>query len=203
MKFKIEVTRVGYANHLFEVEADSKEEADAKALEAADNHIFDNEHYSETLLTNSFENEILIVVEGGVVGEVFATHPAEISVVLRDYDVDGAENDYIERGELHKEDDNNDTYREVNVTPVHYDFLITKPFKNPVKENDEGNPSIEPITLQDFIEVMGSSNVIDGLIKASKKELSSVKGDDPELENRIKKEIEMFEKVLNFLDNGE
>lgn len=47
MKKEIEVCRIGYAAHTFSVEGDTEEELREKALEMADNHVFDKEHHSE------------------------------------------------------------------------------------------------------------------------------------------------------------
>jgi len=46
MKYKVNVTRIGYANLDIEVEASSLEEAEEKALDEAGNHLF-TEHHSE------------------------------------------------------------------------------------------------------------------------------------------------------------
>jgi hypothetical protein len=46
MKYKVNVTRIGYANLDIEVEADNPEDAERKALDTAGNHLF-SEHHSE------------------------------------------------------------------------------------------------------------------------------------------------------------
>jgi hypothetical protein len=46
MRYKVSVTRIGYANLEVEVEAENPEDAERKALDTAGNHLF-SEHSSE------------------------------------------------------------------------------------------------------------------------------------------------------------
>ena len=48
--FRIEVTRIGYASRVIEVEATTQDDAERIALETAGNHEF-TEHYAEYQLT--------------------------------------------------------------------------------------------------------------------------------------------------------
>lgn len=54
--FSVEVTRIGYATKEIEVNADTQEEANAKALDEAGNHTFD-EQASDYELTNEPNRE--------------------------------------------------------------------------------------------------------------------------------------------------
>lgn len=54
--FNVAVTRIGYATKDFEVEADTQEEANEKALEAAGNHEF-NEKESDYALADELNRE--------------------------------------------------------------------------------------------------------------------------------------------------
>ena len=57
MKFRIEVVRIGYATKVIEVEAGSKEEAQANVLDVAGNESF-NEHASEYRLVGDIDDSV-------------------------------------------------------------------------------------------------------------------------------------------------
>lgn len=54
-KFKVDIVRISYSNKTIEVEADTQEEANNKALDEAGNHLFDEKN-AEYQLENSAPN---------------------------------------------------------------------------------------------------------------------------------------------------
>ncbi len=136
-KFTVSVCRIGYSIKEIEVEADTQEEANSKALDHAPNEVFDSEHASDYRLEDDVKdsNRVLIHLSGGVVQDIFADRPGEIDVILRDFDIEGSEHEIAADGELYT-DDNGSTYQEVYRGVTSWDHLETQPFANPVKPED-------------------------------------------------------------------
>lgn len=135
-KFTVPVCRIGYSIKEIEIEADTQEEADAKALEQAPNEVFDSEHASDYQLEDDVKNpnRVLIHLMGGVVQDIFADRPGEINVILRDFDIEGSEHEIAADGELYTDGDA--FYQEVERGVSPWDALVVDAFEKQVKEED-------------------------------------------------------------------
>lgn len=141
MKETIQVCRIGYRHASFEVEGDTREEREEKAIEMANNYAFGNETTAEVIIDEDFPeptkqtNRILFCVEGGSIDRIFADYPSDVQIFVRDFDVEGSEDDLAENGSLYTPDPNDlqgcyFEFEDENI--LNWDDLEIEPFTHKV-----------------------------------------------------------------------